>query len=94
MPMDPRLEKQAIPLGGGLTLERRIFADPVIQNHIDDALKDVDGAGAVLDVRLDQDKVAAVMAARLGDHWSLGLVVEREHQTGDLAGGARVVFDW
>ena len=91
--MHSMLEKKFIPQGGGYTLERRIFSDSIIQGHIDEALQGVDGAGAVLDVRLDDQKVAAVMAARLGDQWSIGLVVEREHD-GDFAAGAKVVFDW
>jgi hypothetical protein len=93
MPMHPALKKSVIPVGGGYSLERRIFADSIIQKHVDDALSGVEGSGAVLDVRLDDERVAAVMAARLGEHWSLGLVVERQH-TGELSGGARVVFDW
>lgn len=93
MPMHPMLEKRMIPVGSGFSLEKRMFSDAIIQGHIDQALQSVDGNGAVLDVRIDDQKVAAVMAARLGDQWSVGLVVEREH-TGELSAGAKVVFDW
>jgi hypothetical protein len=93
MSMHEMLEKKFIPQGSGLVLEKRIFSDMAIQGQIDQALKGVEGKGAVLDVRLDNNRVAAVMAARLNDQWSMGLVVEREH-TGDLSAGAKVVFDW
>jgi len=91
--MHPALEKKLVPLGGGVFQEKRFFSDSVIQGHVEEALRDVQGDGAVLDVRLDNERVAAVMAARLSDQWSMGLVVERKH-TGDWAGGARVTFDW
>ena len=93
MPMSSLLEKRLLPMGGGMYQERRLFSDAVIQGHIDDALQSVEGEGAVLDVRLDNNKVAAVMAARLNNQWSIGLVVEREH-TGEFSAGAKVVFDW
>ena len=80
-------------MGAGMYQEVRMFSDSAIQNQISEALKGVHGDGAVLDVRLDKDKVAAVMAARLNDQWSIGLVVERQH-TGELSGAAKVVFDW
>ena len=92
--MHPLLKKDMVPLGGGLYQERRIFSDPELQGHIDNALEGVQHAnGAVLKVRINEDNVAAVMAARLGDHWSMGLVVERGH-TGDFSGAAQVAFDW
>jgi hypothetical protein len=93
--MHPLLKKDMVPLGGGLYQERRIFSDPELQGHIDDALRNVQHFrnGAVVKVRLTEDNVAAVMAARLGEHWSMGLVVEREH-TGEFSGAAQVAFDW
>jgi hypothetical protein len=87
------LEKKMVPMGGGMFVEKRLFSDTMIQSHIDEALQSVEGDGAVLDVRLNDQKVAAVMAARLNDQWSIGLVVEREH-TGEFSAGAKVVFDW
>jgi hypothetical protein len=91
--MHPMLKKDLVPMGAGMYQEVRRFNDAAIQEHINSALESVTGDGAVLDVRLDNNRVAAVMAARLNDQWSMGLVVEREH-TGELSAGAKVVFDW
>jgi hypothetical protein len=93
MPMSSMLKKEMIPLGSGLFQEKRLFSDAMIQNHIDEALKSVEGDGAVLDVRIDNTKVAAVLAARIHDNWTIGLMIEREH-TGEFTAGAKVVFDW
>jgi predicted LPLAT superfamily acyltransferase len=89
------LVRKRIPLGSGLTQEVRLFSDSTIQKHINDALMAVgpDKKGAVLNVRLDQDKAVAVMAARLNNNWSMGLIVERSH-AGDFSGGAQVAFEW
>jgi len=89
------LVKKTIPMGGGVLQEVRLFSDSTIQKHINDALAAVppDKRGAILNVRLDENKTAAVMAARLNDNWSMGLVVERTH-AGDFSGGAQVAFEW
>ena len=94
--MDPRLRKVYFPDGGyGSMHEVRIFADASIQSSINNALKSLrpERNGAVLDVRMSDGSVAAVMAAKLGKHWSMGLVVEKERgMPTDL--GARVAFEW
>lgn len=89
------LVRKQLPLGGGMSQEVRLFSDTTIQKHINDALLAVgpDKKGAVLNVRLDQDKAVAVMAARLNNNWSMGLIVERSH-AGDFSGGAQVAFEW
>jgi len=89
------LVKKMVPLGSGLTQEVRLFSDSTIAKHVADALSTIspDKKGAVLNVRVDEHKTVAVMAARLNDNWSMGLVAERTH-AGDFTGGAQVAFEW
>jgi len=94
--MDERLRKVYFPSGGhGDLQEIRIFNDSAIQRSVDNALRRVhpEKSGAVLKVNLDDQGIAAVMAARLGDNWSMGLVLDRKW-TGEMSAGAEVVFEW
>ena len=73
----------------------RRFSSDSVQANIDKVLATVpeDKSGAILDVDLGPDGVRAVVAARLDDKWSIGLV-------GSYSGkrawgvGTRVRFVW
>ena len=93
MPMHSMLEKRLVPLGGGTFQEKRFFSDSIIQAQDEKALENVEGDGAVLVVRLNNETIGASLAARLNDQWSVGIIVERKH-TGEFSAGAKVVFDW
>jgi hypothetical protein len=93
--MDPRLTN--IPAGTiGNTQDVRVFTNPAIQAAINYALADVpaDKRGVVLEVNVPETGgVTGVVAARLDNHWSIGLVgaYSGEHK---VSAGARVAFQW
>lgn len=94
--MDSRLRKIYFPEGGhGKMTEVRIFDDASIQASVSDALRSIHPSrnGAVLKVRMKDGGVAAVMASRLNDNWSMGLVLDKPKH-GPLDVGAQVVFEW
>ena len=93
--MDSQLTK--IPAGSiGNPQEIRVFTNPAIQAAINHALSGVssDKRGVVLEVDVPEaGGVKAVLAARLDDHWSIGLVGEYSGER-KVSGGARVAFQW
>ena len=93
--MDSRLSRKLVPLGGGLSEEVRYFSDKAIQDQIDKALSRVDPGkkGVVLKINLDSEGASAVMAAKLREHWSIGVIADRAW-SGDWAVGAETVFEW
>lgn len=94
--MDDRLSKTMVPVGGNLHEEVRFFTDAKIQGAIDNALKSVssDKKGVVLKVDVDGHGAKAVLAARPGEHWTIGLISEYDWSNKDFSGGAQVVFEW
>lgn len=80
----------------GTSQEVRVFTNPVLQSAIDSALTSVDPdkKGVILEVDMpEMGEVRGVVAARLNNHWSVGLVGEYTGRRG-VSGGARVAFQW
>lgn len=95
--LDPRVkaEYRQIPDGSGVQ-EVRVFTDPAVQQAVDDALKSVptDKRGVILEVDMPQmGEVKGVLAAKLNQHWSIGLVGDYSGARG-VSGGVRVAFQW
>jgi hypothetical protein len=80
----------------GSTQPVRFFTDPNVQAAINSALSGIDPGkhGVILEVDMPQlGEVKGVLAARLNDHWSIGLVGSYTGTRG-ISGGARVAFQW
>lgn len=92
--MDARLHKAVMPTSTGTSITVQHFNDLAIQQAVDGALSKLDSNSAILDVNFGpQDGVRAVVAAKLGGHWSVALVGNVKDRK-DWNGGARVKFDW
>lgn len=93
--MDPRLTEVEIPLPGGAIQRLRHFREGPIQKSLEDALGRIgrDRRGVILRGRVDQDGGAAVLAARVNNMWSVGLVADYE-RGGDWGIGFETVFEW
>jgi hypothetical protein len=98
--MDPRLHKLIMPRTDGRpgTQEVRRFNDLSMQSVIDDALARVEENSAIVEVNVEKQgegrpQVEAILAAKLGGHWSIGGslgYVDRDH----WSAGGKVVFSW
>ena len=73
--------------------EIRRFTDAAIDDAISKALSDANKNSVSLDVDFDGEGVRGVIAAKVGDHWSVALVGEIKRGRGPV-GGARVRFEW
>ncbi len=94
--LDPRVTAEYREIPGGGVQEVRVFTDPAIQQAVDGALRAVEPGqrGVILEVDMPQwGEVKGVVAARLNDHWSVGLIGEYTGTRG-VSGGARVAFQW
>ena len=72
----------------------RRFGVDSIQRQVDNVLSALpeESHGAILDVDLGPDGVRAVLAAKLDDRWSIGLIGEKSRR--DWGVGTRVVYTW
>ena len=73
----------------------RRFSNIDIQKNVDAVLATIpdEKKGAILDVDMGPGGVRAVVAARLDDHWSIGLVGSYAHAN-NWGLGTRVKFVW
>jgi hypothetical protein len=81
----------------GSLQEVRLFTNPAVQQAIDTALNSVTPGkkGVILEVNMPETGgVKGVVAARLNDHWSIGLVGAYDGKSKTKSGGARVAFEW
>jgi len=94
--MDSRLNEADISLPGGAIQRVRYFTDAAIQNTIDETLDGIEPGrrGVILRGRVDSEGVAAVLAARLNNHWSIGLIADYSKVTKDWGVGFESVFEW
>lgn len=93
--MDPLLRSNLL-IGPNGTQEIRMFTNPAISEAVNRALATVDPGkrGVILEVDIPEaGGVKGVLAARLDEHWSIGLVGEY-HGNRKISGGARVAFEW
>lgn len=94
--MDPLLKSSLVAGPGGQLQEVRMFSNPAIKSAVEGALATVDPGkrGVILEVDIPETGgVKAVLAARLNEHWSIGLV-GAYHGSRKVSGGARVAFEW
>jgi len=92
-----QIRSELRPGVGGSLQEVRLFTDPAVQHAIDSALSSVDSGkrGVILEVNMPETGgVKGVVAARLNEHWSIGLVGEYGGKSKAKSGGARVAFEW
>ena len=90
-----RSELRTLP--NGQFQEVRLFTDPAIQQSVDNALSSVDPGkkGVILEVNMPEEGgVKGVLAARLNEHWSIGLVGDYNGKVKTKSGGVRVAFEW
>jgi hypothetical protein len=94
--MDPRLHEVDVPLGAGAIQRVRYFSDSAIQTAVDSALERIDSSksGVILRGRVDSEGAAAVLAARVNNFWSVGLIADYRRVTGELGVGFETVFEW
>jgi hypothetical protein len=93
--MDDRLHRSVMPnvLGGApVTVQR--FNDAAVQAQIESVLGGLKSNSAIVKVHLDnEDGLRGVAAAKIGGHWSVGLVGELDRsKRWDV--GAYVGFEW
>ena len=91
--MDPRLYSKTVIGQSGKSVEVRRFMSERIDKAVSDALRRAKKKSVSLDVEFEEGDIRGVVAAKLDDQWSVALVGERK-KTGQLTGGARVVFEW
>lgn len=92
-----QIRSELRPGVGGSLQEVRLFSDPAVQQAIDSALNTVTPGkrGVILEVNIPEaGGVKGVVAARLNEHWSIGLVGDYNGKTKTKSGGARVAFEW
>lgn len=92
-----QIRSELRPVVGGSLQEVRLFTDPSVQQAIDSALTAVTSGkkGVILEVNMPEaGGVKGVVAARLNEHWSIGLVGEYNGKSKAKSGGARVAFEW
>lgn len=94
--MDPRLREAEIPLLGGAVQRVRFFGDSTIQKAIEETLQRIDPKrkGVILRGRVDGDGVAAVLAARPHEHWTIGLIADYRKISKEWGVGFETVFEW
>jgi hypothetical protein len=93
--MDDRLHRSVLPnvLGGSpVTVQR--FNDAALQAQIETVLGGLKNNSVILEVHLDNEEgLRGVAAAKLGGHWSIGLIGELD-RTKRWDVGARIGFAW
>jgi hypothetical protein len=94
--VDPRLHEAEIPLPGGAVQRVRYFTDTTINKAVTDALGRLDPTrnGVILRGRVDNEGAAAVLAARVNDLWTIGLIADYKRVSKDWGVGFETKFEW
>ncbi len=92
--MDPRLEEVGPVLPSGL--RQRKFTDAAISKAMDAALDRIAPGkhGVIFRGSVDDETIGFVLAAKIDDRWSVGLVLDIEKATGERTFGFEVGLEF